>query len=262
VTHILILTPSLSRVSVAWSDTYAQIVLECHRRGVKLSRVDATDPGLLPHARNVLLAVAVDSDATHALWWDADVSFAPADLFDLVERPEAMICRPYPMRGTDFESLHNFLADQPTALPLRIPTVDELRNASMLWSVGIHYENGKPVWSEDGTLLRVGHTGFGFVLHKVDKLRSFVTETGLWDVRSECDWHRRMSFPAFNHQPNEQSVLQGEDVSFCWRWNYWARPRDRMMWAAPDAYVRNGGRVGRFADYLEMHGIERPVHPR
>jgi len=256
-THILVLTPSLARVAVAWSDTWAQVLLECSRRGFALSRHDATDPGLLPHARNVLLAAAVDSAATHALWWDADVSFAPADLFDLLDRPEAMICRPYPMRGTDFESLHEYLADHWSSAHL--PSVDELRNASMLWSAGIHYDSGKPVWSEDGKLLRVGHTGFGFVLHKLEPLRAFARSR--W-TQCRFDWHGRPFLPGFNHTPNAQGVLQGEDVSFCHRWQNFDVPscdaRDPWIWAAPDAFIRNGGRVGRFADYLAAHGFTRP----
>jgi hypothetical protein len=259
VTHLLILTPSLARVSIAWSDTYALLVLECSKRGIKVTRADATDPGLLPHARNVLLAEALKSEATHALWWDADVAFDVAGLFELLERPEPMICRPYPMRGTDFDALRDYLLDN-----LRqhsdgnCPTVEELRNASMLWSVSIHYENGAPVWSDDGVLLRVDHTGFGWVLHKVGSLRRFVEHTLESDgaipksAIHRIDWHHRQFIPAFDHAPNDQDIWQGEDVSFCQLWRMSA-----PIWAAPDRFIKNGGRVGKFSDYLEQHGIAR-----
>jgi hypothetical protein len=250
VTHILVLTPSLARVSLGYRDTFAGVTLECARREIKLSIADAIDPGLLPHARNVLLAQAVDSDATHAFWWDADVSFEPAALFDLLDRPEAMIVRPYPMRGTDFETLRDYLMD--SCRGDGCPSVDELRDASLLWSSQIAYIDGRPQWSEDGKLIRVETCGFGWVLQKIGTLREFIR--GCFFQPGTTDWHGRRFLSAFSHQRNEHGILMGEDISFCASWRPFA-----PIWAAPEARIQNGGRIGRFADYLANHGVDRPV---
>lgn len=255
-THILILTPSLGRVSLGYRDTYARLLLECARRDIKLSVNDVIDPGLLPHARNVLLAAALESDATHAFWWDGDVAFDPSALLDCLDWPEEMICRPYPMRGVDWHSVVEYVRDLPDFARgdeggWWYLSVERVRNASMLWSVLIDYERGKPAWllqvtgSAPRRLLRVRHCGFGWVLMRVDALRTAFV------VPPEKDWHGRRYHHAFNHVPNEQGILMGEDVSFCALW----RSYGRSIWAAPDAVITNGGRSGRFADYLAQHGL-------
>jgi hypothetical protein len=264
-THILILTPSLGRVSLGYRDTFARLMLECARREIKLSINDVIDPGLLPHARNVLLAAALDSDASHVFWWDADVAFDVLALLDLVDCPAEMICRPYPMRGHDFQAQRDWLLDEGNtdATMGAIPSMDELRNATILWSAMLDYVDGKPVWTSDRKLVRLRHCGFGWVLMKGEAVRQ------AFSVSTKKDWHGRryhtmswhtppggdgrrlLSATAFNHAENEQGMLMGEDVSFCASW----RRLDRMIWAAPDAVVTNGGRSGRFADYLEQHGF-------
>ncbi len=254
-THLIILTPSLGRVSLGYRDTFARVMLECARRDVKLSVSDATDPGQLVHARNVLLAAAVDSDATHALWWDADIAFEPAAIFDLLERPEAMVCRPYPMRAVDWNAAADYMIDGVGGPALEGPS-EGLRKAAQRWTTILEYENGKPIWSKDGVLVAVGHCGFGWVLHRVDALRQFVrTEADI----IEKDWRGRRVARGFDLFANENGVTVGEDIAFCQRWLEWRGDLlvSRSIWAAPDRPVQNGDHGGRFADYLEAHGLAR-----
>lgn len=259
-THILVLTPSLSKVSLDYRDTWGALLLACARRDIKLSVNDVVDPGLLPHARNVLLAAALKSDATHVLWWDADVAFDVAGLFDLLERPEAMIVRPYPMKGWDFDQLREKLTEQVTSYDTSrhafgppVPSVETLKLWASRWSAQVLYSDGKPNWSTDGQVIEVQpNCGFGFVLHKGDALRVFITRSDFPWLRNEPlkDWHNRPYVPAFDLTPNEQHSLVGEDVSFCRLWRH-----NRQIWAAPDRLIRNGGRIGRFADHLRDVGI-------
>ncbi|HEV3193022.1 MAG TPA: hypothetical protein VGY54_21090 [Polyangiaceae bacterium] len=259
--HILILTPSLGKVSLGYRDTYAQVVLECHRRGIKVSVADAVDPGQLVHARNALLGACLESDATHAFWWDADVYFAPRGLFELLGRTEPMICRPYPMRSVDWTRVRDHLTDGGSHQP------QVLRRAAQHWTVALHYdESGRPVWSDDRQLVRVNHCGFGWVLFRMDRLAAFARNVlgplADFDVPPgvlETDWASRRIVRGFDLLPTDKGrVTRGEDVSFCARWTLDGHP----LWAAPYLSVRNGEHEGRFASYLESHDLlPRPELP-
>jgi hypothetical protein len=245
--HLLVLTPSLGRVSIGYRDAFARLMLECHRREIKLSVCDATDPGQLVHARNVLLAAAVDSDADRVFWWDADVCFDVELLFELVDRPEAMICRPYPMRAVDWPALRNYVDD----LAVRdhcVASAEALRKFAQRWTTMLIYVDGKPVWSVDKRLVKVSHCGFGWVLMGGKALRHFAAD----ECRiAETDWRMRKVARAFDLGRTGELVTMGEDVSFCARW----RRHCADIWAAPFGHVQNGDHGGSFADYLGAHGL-------
>ena len=252
-THLLVLTPSLGRVSLGYRDTFAKLTLECFRRDIRISVSDETDPGHLVHARNVLLATAIDSDATHAFWWDADVSFEPAAVLDLVERPEAMICRPYPMRAIDWNAVADCVLEGTGGSdPLKGPAA-YFKSAGQRWTMMLEYQDGKPIWSADRRLVRVSHCGFGWVLQKIRRSNDLLPslEHFCFVFRAdEKDWRDRRFIRAFDEAENEHRVTCGEDVSFCRRWL-----AHDAIWGAVDRHVQNGDQGGRFADYLNSYGL-------
>jgi hypothetical protein len=236
-TSLILLSPTAGgRVSNGYADTLARLTLACARREMRLERQTASDGGQLVHARNVLYQAACDSDATHALWWDADVSFDPELLFALLDRPEPMIARPYPCRAPDWSQVSEFMRDRPSGAwgP------DDLRAASLRWTTTLHFENGKPVWSEDRKLVELESSGFGWVLMHVQEMRSMFGDD--WG-EPERDWNgRRVGAPLFNLLSDP---ICGEDVSFCRRWR-----RSRRIWCAPEGLVQNAEHVGDYAAYL------------
>lgn len=254
-THsLLILTPSLDSVSLRYCRTFAALTLECARRDIRISvGPDATDPGQLVHARNVLYGAAIESNETHVLWWDADVSFPPSCLFDLLERPEAMIARPYPMRAIDWEAVGAHLQDWNARTLVSkfgrhtLPRIDELKQAGRCWTAQVDFEQGKTVWSVDGKLVRITSCGFGWVLMRVDAMRDFAeTFCRTWPK----DWRNRTTVNLFDLE-HVECIVHGEDTSFCWRWRQSGRP----IWAAVDARIQNGDHAGTFGDYLESHDL-------
>lgn len=253
--HVVILTPSRGQVSLAYRDTFVGIALEAERRSregdrTRISVLDETTPGLVDHSRNVLFGHVLehaqdDAHISHAFWWDSDVAFAPHLLFDLLERPEPMICRPYPMRGTTWDGVAALIRDFGTGWP----SADALARAGLVWLTPLHFVNGAPVWSEDAKLVRVRQCGFGWVLMRIEAMRSF-WQGELGPGASPVSWmkdvHGRALAPVFDPLTNADGTRQGEDVSFCARW----RDSGRQIWAAPDGAIVNGDRRGTFADYL------------
>lgn len=253
--HVVILTPSRGQVSLAYRDTFVGIALEAERRTregdrVRVSVLDETTPGLTDHSRNVLFGhvlehAAEDARITHAFWWDSDVGFAPHLLFDLLERPEAMITRPYPMRGTTWDGVAGMIRD----MAPEWPNAEQLARAGLVWTTPLHFEAGAPVWSEDKKLVRVRQCGFGWVLMRIPDMISFATSMPRWK-----DVHGRGLAPLFDLLTSEDGTRQGEDVSFCARW----REDGRTIWAATDGAILNGDRRGTFDEYLRASEFARP----
>ncbi len=256
--HVVILTASRGQVSLGYRDTFTAIAVEAHRRTregdrIKVSVLDETTPGLVDHSRNVLFGhvlehAAEDANITHAFWWDSDIAFAPHLLFDLLERPEPMICRPYPVRGITWDGIAGLVRDvAPTW-----PKADELARAGLIWTTPLHFEAGAPVWSDDRKLVRVHHCGFGWVLMRIAEMREF--SSGWWLDGPLRDVHGRAIVPVFDQKSNVDGTRQGEDVSFCDRW----RASGRKIWAAPNGFIDNGGHRGAFAAHLERNEFCAP----
>jgi hypothetical protein len=261
--HVVILTPSRGQVSLGYRDTFAQVMTEAQRRDregrpVKISVLDETTPGLVHHSRNILFGevvrlVDVGAGFTHAFWWDSDIAFFPRDLFTLLERPEGMICRAYPMRGHNWDGVAALVRD----MAPKWPSAQQLSQASLPWMTPLEYVDGQPVWSADKQLVRVHSCGFGWVLFGIDALIDFWRH---WAGGAKLPWmrdvHTRSLANVFDLLPSDDQVIQGEDVSFCDRWR--AQPAGGEIWAAPWARVSNGDRVGCFADYLAGQGLLPP----
>jgi hypothetical protein len=256
-TRIHILTPSTGTVSHAWAETFGVLQRLADERGVAIDRTYATDRGHLVHARNTLFAAGADglspqTPASHVLWWDADVAFAPDLVFELLERPEEMIVRPYPLQGQDWAGVENHLRDGGS-----LHAVD-LEAAAIRWSVGLELSHGKLHWSEDHMLVEAAQSGFGWVLMRVEALRDFERHGGFMDGRDWRDHRFVRAFDLYHLRPGLLRDYQapgeanacGEDVAFCRRWRESAESGYRRIWCAPHGRVSNAGRSGDYADYL------------
>lgn len=159
---VAIAVPVVDDVRSFWAYDYAGLMAYTvqHRPEVKLSRF--MSPGsLIPRQRQMLAQAAVDTGATHILWWDSDVRVPKDALVRLLDHNAEVVLASYtertpPYRSTAFKNLRNF---------------DER-----------HY-----VEPEMTGLERIRAAGFGFVLTRADVFRrmkkpwfmiGYVPETG------------------------------------------------------------------------------------
>lgn len=62
---------------------------------------------LISRARNAATAEFLNSDCTHLLFIDADISFEPSDVEKLIEADKDVICSPYPKKYIKKEAIKN-----------------------------------------------------------------------------------------------------------------------------------------------------------
>jgi len=256
---ILVLTPCRGTVASDYCDAYADLAAWCSHTGIRLARAEDRTSGLLHYSRAALLGRALDSEATHALWLDADVSWPdPRMVTGLLDRPELThdcIVRPYRGRDPDARAA----VDRWRILGDGVPSERELIDALHPWPVRPHLVDGRPVYSDDRALVEVVGAGFGFAIFRVDTLRDFC-------ARLEPDRKRGLPvFAAFTSgatpqtecrhgthgRAGAQGPLVNEDSSF---WQAWCAD-GRTCWAALDGGpVTNSGIAGStFREHLARH---------
>jgi hypothetical protein len=258
--RLLILTPSTGHVDLGYLDTMTRLERACQKRGdIYTNTFHAPNQGMIVNARNMLFVQAIRSDATHAFWWDSDVAFDADLVLALLERPEEMIARTYPMKDTDWTGVEDLvaqlLAKARAGEAFRPPTRDELARSGIRWAakpffrVPVNQTELAPVYSEDGKLVEASYCGFGWVLMKIEAMRRFYEQ-----LVDDVDEHEAVRILAgggvFDLARLPSGVIAGEDISFCQRW----RKSGRKVWVAPDGMIANGQKQGVFAEWLRARG--------
>jgi hypothetical protein len=269
---LLVLSPTRGTVSDGYCDAYADLGAACRHHGIRLQRRVCDVPGLLDHARNVLLGQAISptEDSEHVMWIDADNVVAdPMAILGLMRRPELArdcIALAYRSRTPDLPSIMRAIEDGRTSKT-------EIAAAEYIWNVRPEIEDGRLVRGRDRKLVRMNLVGFGLTMFRTNTLRDFarnlVEREG--PERRTVDWTGRRMLRAFDMMPyqacrhggghgcadrkpvGEIQIPGGEDIGF---WQRWCAD-GREVWCAPGAWTANGHAGGRYADHLESRYEER-----
>lgn len=202
----------------------------------------------IDRARNVLAAAFLQSDATHLLFADGDIGFAPDDVIDLIARMEAdpalaVVAAPCPKRAVNWNlvakaAAKGLGADDPAALErfAGVFTLDPLDPA------GSHRLD-QPI--------EVARVGTGLMLIRRDVIETLATRHP--DLRYAADALDRESGLAGDQitalfmpmiDPDTRHLLS-EDYAFCRR----VRDAGFRLWLAPWMRTTHTG-PARFAGAL------------
>ena len=99
--HLFVGTPCYGGVvTQAYTESLLALVVEGAAARLRLSVGMLGQDALITRSRNTLLGQFMRTDATHLLFVDADIGFAPADVFALLGRDVAMVGGLYPIRAS------------------------------------------------------------------------------------------------------------------------------------------------------------------
>ena len=80
-------------------------VQEFMRNGMQLYYAHMMNESLITRARNTLAYDFLDTDATHLMFIDADITFNPADIVSMVNADKDIICGLYPKKEINWKTV-------------------------------------------------------------------------------------------------------------------------------------------------------------
>lgn len=189
----------------------------------------SANESLVTRARNRMVRIFLDSDATHLMFIDADIEFNPFDVFRLLLHKKPVVCAEYPMKGVHFENL----VGQP------IVSVEQARELATRYVTNFDGENdpragGQQVKTEDG-LIAVKDAGTGFMLIERSVIEQMIER---YDIAYESD---DPYMPGEWQAIFDTGIVDGrylsEDYWFCRRW----QETGGTIWLDPQVVLNHIG---------------------
>jgi hypothetical protein len=105
--HIKVMTPCFgAQVTTAYATSLLDLVLACQKRGVAISWWLHGGDALITRARAECVAYFLDEpEPTHLLFIDADIGFAPEQVFRLLDFDADITAAAYPVKSIDWDRI-------------------------------------------------------------------------------------------------------------------------------------------------------------
>lgn len=210
-----------------------QLVGACGQNGIKMYFSFMMNESLITRARNSMTYDFLKSDATHLMFIDADISFNPNDVVQMLRTDKDIICGLYPKKEINWVEVE-------AAVKRGVPP-QELSNFTGAFVVNLpHGTETKSGPVNEPMEISNGGTGFMLIKRKVfedlaDKVPSYTN-----DMYHAIDTVREVKIikEYFATSIDEESNrLLSEDYHFC----KIAREAGFKVWAAPWASFGHTG---------------------
>lgn len=212
-----------------------------------------------PMARNVLSSIFLsEADATHILFVDPDMSFAPELVAKMLAFGKPVVGAIYPEKAIDFEAFRRAMKRSPNTLHGQLQSVRYVYDGDAI--VGRTGKDGKKEIEVVDGFVRVTRVGTGLLLvarEAFETLKARMPE--LW-IPEPKDWLKKMGLAdgvgyiqCFDMVPGEDGSHTGSDVAFSDRW---VKGCGGEIWACVDeAIIRIGAQnyVGHFLTHVQAN---------
>ena len=183
-------------------------------------------------ARNVLAARFLESDCTHLLFCDADISFEPQVIGDLISAQTPVAVAGCVKRDMDIEK---YAAVRKQLKPG--PKNDENRQEALRAATQVNYVTTKPLHRKN-RFVEAERAGFGLALIERDVFMVMQAAGLVVPQAYGAAWSSRDVYGYFDRvRLEERGSTLPEDYSFCHRW----RQTGGQVWVLEDAHTRHHG---------------------
>ena len=115
---LYIATPAYNnQVYASYATCLMKFVLQAHELGMRVFYAHTLSSSLITKARNILARQFLESDYTHLLFIDADMTFRPEDLMRLVDADKDVIAAICPRKEINWAAVAAFARAHPDATP-------------------------------------------------------------------------------------------------------------------------------------------------
>lgn len=216
---IFIGTPAFAcRMDVGFVMSLLRFQTECLRRGVQVLFQALGNESLIPRARNILTEQFYRSGCTHLLFLDADISFAPESILQMLAADKDVIALLYPKKYINYERVNEVLKGD---------TKEPITQAGLDFNINLfreqHADGNKTVTThvQEGTLVRVLDAATGCLMIKrevVEKMKEHYKED-LY-VKNDIIGSDIKDYVAIFDTLLERDtkLYKSEDYGFCRRW--------------------------------------------
>ena len=241
---IYVATPAYGeQVSAYYARSLARLFALATAHNLPVTYTMIGNESLVTRARNVLVGGFLESNATHMLFIDADISFEPVDVFRLALHRRHLVAGAYPVKGLSWDravkkktgqevkdSVINYVINLPSDV------TDKTKTNGML-DVQLH----------DG-LLEVLDAGTGFMMisrYVFEKLIeaygseiSYVTDTSTIENDGTLVKAKKKQYAFLDtYIELETERYLSEDYTFCRRW----QSLEGKVWVDPQIILNHHG---------------------
>jgi hypothetical protein len=222
--HLFIATPCHGgQVAIEHLHSVVRLAAECEARGLGCHVEQLEDDGIVQRARARLArAFLAHEAATHLLFIDADIAFAPEAAFRLLEADKDLVGGVYPVKHLDWERIR----------AAALAGASDIAAAAATYVVRFLPSATNAVEVDEAGFARVAYVGTGFMLVR----RAVVERVAEAHPELTADLEALGGMTPMIFEPMvepETSEYLSEDYAFCRRWaelggEVWADVRSRL----------------------------------
>jgi hypothetical protein len=243
---LFVATPVHSECSIHYTQSLLELQKECWKKKIGV-RFHLMKSSLVTQGRNMCVSAFLESDSTHLLFIDSDISFNAGAAERLVACDKDIISIPYPLKDMNWDKALKLFGEG------KLKTAKDIRNKAF-YRYPMKVPDNNAIRIKDG-IIEVTHSPTGFMLIKrkvFDKMikkypHLRIDQDQVINGKNERLPHMWNFFDTQFDQ--EKHTYLGEDFAFCKRW----KDIGGKCYAWIFDYITHVGEhqyTGRFADEL------------
>jgi len=243
---LFVATPVHSECSIHYTQSLLELQKECWRKKIGV-RFHLMKSSLVTQGRNMCVSAFLESDSTHLLFIDSDISFNAGAAERLVACDKDVISIPYPLKDMNWDKALKLFNEG------KLKTAQDVRNKAF-YRYPMKVPDNNAIKIKDG-IIEVTHSPTGFMMIKREVFDKMIEKYP--HLRIDQDQVINGKNERLPHMWNffdtqfdqEKHTYLGEDFAFCKRW----KDIGGKCYAWIYDYITHVGEhqyTGRFADEL------------